>query len=188
MRKKGFTLVEIMIVVAIIGLLAAIAIPNFMRSRVASQATTCANNLRQIYHAKEQWASQVGAPPRADVETVVEDREAVIDFIAGGEPSCPVRNTRPYEFTIVGEHPLCHYSRLGWDDSSVWHALRKVPRDVGEGDPGWLQDAAKDAEGNPIWYAPHMEDPANPGDWIVADWSLEANLTAEADYAAGLAP
>lgn len=58
--KKGFTLVEIMIVVAIIGLLAAIAIPSFMRARTTSQKNACINNLRQIEAAKDQYALEAG--------------------------------------------------------------------------------------------------------------------------------
>lgn len=55
-RKAGFTLIEIMIVVAIIGLLAAIAIPNFVHARTTAQQNACINNLRQIDGAKQEWA------------------------------------------------------------------------------------------------------------------------------------
>lgn len=55
-RKTGFTLVEIMIVVAIIGLLAAIAIPNFVKARTTSQQNACINNLRQYDGAVQEWA------------------------------------------------------------------------------------------------------------------------------------
>ena len=55
-KRQGFTLVEIMIVVAIIALLAAIAVPGFLRARKRSQATTVLNNLRLIDAAKDQYA------------------------------------------------------------------------------------------------------------------------------------
>lgn len=52
----AFTLVEIMIVVAIITLLGAIAIPNYVRARTTSQLNACINNLRQIDDAAQEWA------------------------------------------------------------------------------------------------------------------------------------
>ena len=66
--KSGFTLVEIMIVVSIIGLVAAIAIPNFIRARATSNQTTCINNLRQIGGAIAQWALEKNASTTTTVQ------------------------------------------------------------------------------------------------------------------------
>jgi len=66
--KTGFTLVEIMIVVAIIGLLAAIAIPNFVRARESAQLNSIANNLRILEGAKEQYALENKLPTTANVD------------------------------------------------------------------------------------------------------------------------
>jgi prepilin-type N-terminal cleavage/methylation domain-containing protein len=61
-KRAGFTLVEIMIVVAIIALLAAIAMPGFLRARKRSQATKVLNDLRMIDGAVDQYAIETSRP------------------------------------------------------------------------------------------------------------------------------
>src|ERR687893_806476 len=67
--KRGFTLVEIMIVVAIIALLAAIAVPGFLRARKRSQASRIVNDLRLIDSAVDQYAIETNKPSGATVGT-----------------------------------------------------------------------------------------------------------------------
>src|SRR5215210_4925761 len=86
-RRGGFTLVEIMIVVAIIALLAAIAVPNFLRSRKRSQATRVLEDLRLIDHAIDQYAiefSKLGdtAVVWSDVQKFLKQDSAV--YSSGG--------------------------------------------------------------------------------------------------------
>jgi prepilin-type N-terminal cleavage/methylation domain-containing protein len=87
-KSTGFTLVEIMIVVAIIGLLAAIAIPNFVSARTKSQATACINNLRIIDGAKQMWALEA-KKTSSDTPTGA-DLQPYIGHTSGGQlPTCP---------------------------------------------------------------------------------------------------
>ena len=93
--KSGFTLVEIMIVVAIIGLLAAIAIPNFVRARTTAQQNACINNLRQIDGAKQQWALETKAAPTA--APVLSNIQPYLGRGTNGtEPFCPSDSSQTF--------------------------------------------------------------------------------------------
>jgi len=109
-RKAGFTLVEIMIVVAIIGLLAAIAIPNFVRARTTAQQNACINNLRLIDSSKQQWALEQrkqnsDSPAGTDLQPYLGRGST------GELPSCPADSAQTfatsYNQQIVGNKPTC---------------------------------------------------------------------------------
>lgn len=98
--KNGFTLVEIMIVVAVIGLMATLAIPSFLKARNTAQQNACINNLRQIDNAKEQAAFGYAL---ADGSSIVD--ASVNEYMRKGAPSCPGGGT--YTYNIIGADPSC---------------------------------------------------------------------------------
>lgn len=110
--KSAFTLIEIMIVVLIIGILLAIAVPNFVRARESSRAKACIANLKQIDSAKEQWAMDnrisagAGGP---NMSTLV----GTGGYIKS-TPICPSNGN--YTIHNIGVNPDCTYGDTTPDD------------------------------------------------------------------------
>ncbi len=110
-RPKAFTLVEIMIVVAIIGILIAIAVPGFIRAREVSRRNSCQENLVKIDAAKQQWALETNQPgtanPTWDDLLGSSQETAYLRFM----PVCPLDATRTgatYTINAVNTVPACN--------------------------------------------------------------------------------
>src|SRR4051812_3242119 len=99
-NSAGFTLVEMMIVVAIIGLIAAIAIPNMVKARTTAQRNACIKNLQEIDGAKERWALETKLSTGVAV-----DEAQVNSYIKSGAPGCP--GGGKYTYNVVGTSPTC---------------------------------------------------------------------------------
>jgi prepilin-type N-terminal cleavage/methylation domain-containing protein len=116
--SRGFTLVEIMIVVAIVSILLAIGVPNFVRAREASRTKSCIANLKAIEAAKEQWAIETKAGPSAFANLIPQ----LVPKYIKNLPRCPSGGT--YNENPMSMRPQCS---VGWNgtagDTSDDHAL-----------------------------------------------------------------
>ncbi len=97
-NKLGFTLVEIMIVVAIIVMLVSIAIPTYARIRIDTKAKVCMANHKQIEAAVDQWSFEYDIPEGAELPSY---KEEIYLKLLGGEPSCPTGGS--YVLTNLGD-------------------------------------------------------------------------------------
>ncbi len=96
-----------MIVVALIGLLAALAVPNFLRARASAQKNTCINNLRQLDSAKHQWAQE-----RQKADTDIPSSDDLKVYIKNDVyPSCPAGGV--YTIGALSTDPTCSKSDIG---------------------------------------------------------------------------
>lgn len=100
--RRGFTLIEIMIVVLIIGILLAIAVPNFVKARESSRTKACIGNLKQIQAAEEQWAME-NKKGSSDTPTDADLFGATVYIKT--KPLCPSGGT--YTIGAVGAAPTC---------------------------------------------------------------------------------
>ncbi len=114
--NPAFTLVEIMIVVAIIGMLAVIAIPNFVKARETAQRNACISNLRQIDGAKQTWALEART-----AGNVIPQKDEIKPYLGRGgnidAVYCPAdRNgtfDTSYEIREVTTAPTCKVNDSG---------------------------------------------------------------------------
>jgi len=97
-KTSGFTLIEIMIVVGLIGLLAAITVPAMAHARVKSQTTSCLNSLRQIDSAKDQYGF--------DNYSAVPVLSDLVPTYLNYEPVCPASGT--YTITSLDSDTECN--------------------------------------------------------------------------------
>jgi prepilin-type N-terminal cleavage/methylation domain-containing protein len=120
---RAFTLVEIMFTMLIIGILVAIAVPSFVRSRANSRQKACVENMRQITAAKEQWAMD-NHKSLSDAPVWPSDLVGFDKYIKEAAPSCP-SDSSPYNPNEVNALPTCGSAAAltGPDVNGIPHVL-----------------------------------------------------------------
>ena len=104
---RGFTLLQIMIVVGVIGIMASIALPNFLKARATAEQRSCIKNLRELDLTKQQWGfenkkTSTARPTVAQIQ---------VYFGQNRMPVCPGRGT--YTLQRLDRNPTCTRAALG---------------------------------------------------------------------------
>ncbi len=113
MNRKGFNLVEIMLVIALIAVIIGIAIPAFVKARVISRARACQENLTKIDGAKESWALSNN---KSDGATVSLDTLVAEKYLKK-KPICPTGSL--YIVNPIGTPPQCSSGLRGHNFNSI---------------------------------------------------------------------
>ena len=101
--QAGFTLLEILIVVGILALIVALAIPNFLKARTSARMQLCIENLSQIESAKQLWGVELG---KKDGDAVREADLVGSDLYLKKTPLCPAGGS--YDYKTIGATATCN--------------------------------------------------------------------------------
>ena len=102
-RRAGFTLIEILIVVAILGLLLGLAVPAYMKSRTQARKQVCIDTLSQIESAKQLWGLENG---KKDGDSAPEDQIVGPNLYLKVKPTCPAGGV--YDYKTIGQTAECN--------------------------------------------------------------------------------
>lgn len=124
-KRRGFTMIEIMIVIAIIGIVIALAVPAWLRARETARGLVCQENLTKIDGAKEQWSleNNKGAGSNVGWDDLVGP-----ELYIKTKPSCPTGNE--YTINVIGSDVSCPYVLPDWMNDQYEHNMDGV-RNVG---------------------------------------------------------
>lgn len=107
---RAFSLIEVLTVVAVVGMMAAIALPNLLKARQTAQRETCISNLRSLDKAIQQWGTE--NKKAANDTYSLSDATLTLYFKGSQLPICPAGGTYSAAANLAGT-PTCSHSDIG---------------------------------------------------------------------------